>query len=608
MRAANPSENVHWEAGFAARAANRWTLYFKFTDGSMLPETQPANDRVVAVRGRLLGRELPIVEALLCATDHGILVTDTEGQDILCNPQFGRLFGVDPAAIVQLSRADVRRIALQRVRYPEAFTQGIEEAYRHPEAVYEEDIELATEPPKVLSRFSGPVRDCAGVVFGRVWTFRDVTDLRRLQSAVQAYATRVEADAQQKASELKATSSLLAAMTAVSSAIASNRTGSSLIDAICESCRQTLEYGAVALFAFRPDGELAGCVAKGRQSQRESITLSGPVDPIIAKLFSRSTAENNAFLFVPLPSQSPIGHALGTPAAAVAALRWMGQPVGLLCLGVSDLGVFCLPERLPHLEGLAAQITLALRIQMGREQLQAAYVELKQTQDRMVEAAKLTAVGTLAAAVAHDIRNILTPLRIELAASPDSPGIAAARDQASRLSTLTHRMLALASPGEHDYGTCNIRDVLTGSVALIRPQAEIDGVAIRIRLSESLPPCTGDGIRLQHLFINLFLNAICAMHSGGGTLAVGATHRHGGIRVSVADTGPGIPRSLREQVFEPFFTTRANGSGLGLYSVRKIVEEHGGRVEIRDRAHGACFDVWLPAAGEIAGAQLKRAG
>jgi signal transduction histidine kinase len=116
------------------------------------------------------------------------------------------------------------------------------------------------------------------------------------------------------------------------------------------------------------------------------------------------------------------------------------------------------------------------------------------------------------------------------------------------------------------------------------------------RFAKGLPTVQGDPHQLEHLFINLILNAVQAMDAtGGGTLTVSAAKQGDAIRIRFSDTGPGIPREAMDGLFEPFRSTRANGFGLGLFSCRRISQAHGGTIAAsRNPIRGSTFTVTLP--------------
>ncbi len=292
----------------------------------------------------------------------------------------------------------------------------------------------------------------------------------------------------------------------------------------------------------------------------------------------------------------PLAKSVGSPSLAIAPLRWLDQSMGVIVFAGDPWGSPSHEQYRGHLEAVVTQIALALRIYRGRVDLQNAYDSLRIAQEQVVQSAKLNAVGTLAASVAHDVRNILTSLRLELAMARELGDAAGA--QVDRLSALTHRLLALASPGDAHFSPVDLHDVMASVLAIVKPQAEVDGIIIKTRIAKQLPRICGDSTRLEHLFINLFLNAVNAMQAKGGTLTVTVKEAAGAVRIEVKDTGRGIAVENLERIFEPFFTTRANGSGLGLFSAKRIVEEHHGRLTVKSElGKGSCFTVALPVKG-----------
>jgi len=202
---------------------------------------------------------------------------------------------------------------------------------------------------------------------------------------------------------------------------------------------------------------------------------------------------------------------------------------------------------------------------------------------------RLAALGQMAAGLAHEIRNPLASIQV-LAdllkrALGDRPGEVELVDEIlSELETLTR--------------------LVNGSLEFVRPHAamrapvelgELMHEAVR-RARARVPV---DAIQLESVLVNLVANAFEAMRDharhGGHVLQVAASVAHGELRLAVTDTGPGVPPELRERIFYPFFTTREQGTGVGLAEVHKAVASHGGSVEVRDRVGGgAVFLIHLP--------------
>jgi signal transduction histidine kinase len=252
------------------------------------------------------------------------------------------------------------------------------------------------------------------------------------------------------------------------------------------------------------------------------------------------------------------------------------------------------------LEAMAGSSAVAIRaarllddLRHTNERLQQALNELQEAQDRLVEAERLAAVGRLAAGVAHELRNPLTVMRGSLYYLDRL----IAMDAMERSPEIIRRHLSKLD-AEIDRQTKIINDLLFFSRHRPRQLVEMDLNAIlietlmRVQMPESvtvqqaldpaLEPIRADADQLQQVFINLVTNAVQAMPEGG-TLSVSSRQEGTGIdkwaEVVIADTGTGIAEENLDSLFQPFFTTKAQGIGLGLVVSRSIVEGHRGTIE-----------------------------
>ena len=252
-----------------------------------------------------------------------------------------------------------------------------------------------------------------------------------------------------------------------------------------------------------------------------------------------------------------------------------------------------------QLKEQSKQLASALKTVTGR--LDKVETTLSLTQQQLFETEKLSAVGLLAASVAHDIRNILTPLAIELdLADENNPvqraeSLDAMRRQVDSLALLTHRLLALAKPASVERMPTDLAALAARIISLIGSQAALENVQIVSVVSPRLPCVLTDSVQIDQVLVNLVLNALQAMRAtGGGTLTITLDRYKDGARVRVADTGPGILPAHRRRLFDPFFTTRPDGAGLGLFSCRRIVQAHDGTITVRSGVGGTQFTIWLP--------------
>jgi signal transduction histidine kinase len=267
---------------------------------------------------------------------------------------------------------------------------------------------------------------------------------------------------------------------------------------------------------------------------------------------------------------------------------------------------------------LASVITSAdqyQRLQITISQLRATQVELRarmeaqrSAENRLVQAAKLAAVGEMAAAIAHELNNPLTSVTgfAELALDDTPPDSETRRDleivmrEAARARDVVRRLLDFARQSESTRARASLNDVVEDVVALSRHLIHTNGVALRLKLEENLPWILVDVNQMKQVLLNLIHNALQAMPSGGElTISTESASRAGRdwIRVSVQDTGVGIPKPDQTRIFEPFYTTKGDqgGTGLGLSVTYGIVTDHAGQIDVESQpGEGSKFSVWLP--------------
>ncbi|MDF1700435.1 MAG: ATP-binding protein [Planctomycetota bacterium] len=228
--------------------------------------------------------------------------------------------------------------------------------------------------------------------------------------------------------------------------------------------------------------------------------------------------------------------------------------------------------------------------------------ELEATRDRLVQAAKMAGLGTLAGGVAHEFNNLLGGILgcIEGArADSTDPSVLedldVAHKTARRAAVLVQALLDVARPGQRALVPVALEDVVADVLRAAGPTLGQRRLAVD-RQQADAPVVLGDEGQIHQVVLNLVTNAMHAVDDGE-TLVI-ATRRDGGQGViEVRDGGPGVPPEERDRVFEPFFTGREDGTGLGLFVSYGIVERHGGSIRVSDAPEGgACFTVAIPLA------------
>jgi len=263
--------------------------------------------------------------------------------------------------------------------------------------------------------------------------------------------------------------------------------------------------------------------------------------------------------------------------------------------------------------------------------------ERKRVQDQLIRAEKLSTTGEMAAVIAHEMRNALTSvkmiLQLQLESGPlgefDRESLEVALDSTLRMENFVNELLQFARPTELHRREENIHRILEECVELSKGQLTSRGIQARMEFSDDLPALPIDPERLKEAVVNLILNAAQAIEGKGeivlrtsvtklkrelrdyftrqrtaaeGSEAFGGHLQEivlkrgtGVIRIDVEDTGCGIPAENLQRIFDPFYTTKIDGTGLGLSLVKRIANEHGGIVTVESRVgQGSTFSIWLP--------------
>jgi signal transduction histidine kinase len=214
-------------------------------------------------------------------------------------------------------------------------------------------------------------------------------------------------------------------------------------------------------------------------------------------------------------------------------------------------------------------------------------------QKQLEHADRLATTGEMAASMAHEIRNplagVLGALQVIDAdlpdANPKKPIVQEMMVQMERMNLAVNDLLTYARPAPPKFDTADLNGIIERTLSILNSQIVKKNIGVDATLDRKLPPLTADKKLLQQLLWNLILNALQAMEPGG-RLAVSTSAADGSVSVSIRDTGRGIPERDRMNVFKPFFTTKHQGTGLGLTISRRIVEQHGGSLLLESVENG----------------------
>jgi PAS domain S-box-containing protein len=304
------------------------------------------------------------------------------------------------------------------------------------------------------------------------------------------------------------------------------------------------------------------------------------------------------------------------------AYRGVAEPYGLracwstpiLAHSGKALGSFAMYYREPRSPSPAETRALEMAthlggIAIGRKLAREERERLRQSQADLAHINRVTTMGELTASLAHEIKqpisaavtNAKTCLRW---LGRDEPDVAEACEAASRLvkdvtraADIIGRISSLFKKGALQPELVDVNELVREMIVLLRSEANRYSISIRTELAEDLPKVIADRVQLQQVFMNLMLNGIDAMKetSGASELAIKSETDDGQLLISVSDTGVGLPTGQGDHIFQAFFTTKDNGTGMGLPISRSIIESHGGRLWFTSNSErGATFLFTLP--------------
>jgi PAS domain S-box-containing protein len=222
---------------------------------------------------------------------------------------------------------------------------------------------------------------------------------------------------------------------------------------------------------------------------------------------------------------------------------------------------------------------------------------------------RITTMGELLASISHELKQPITASVLNASTAlrwlrHDPPNVNKASTLTNKVvesgklaSEIIDRLRSLYKKEHPKREPLALNEVIDEMIEMMRAEATRHGVSVRADLARNLPTVSADRVQIQQVLMNLILNGIEAMNDTGGVLTVKSRSREDGqIHISVSDTGPGLPPGETGRIFDAFFTTKPQGSGMGLAISKSIVESHGGRIWANgDGGRGATFNLTLPA-------------
>ncbi|MBN1224525.1 MAG: HAMP domain-containing protein [Candidatus Aminicenantes bacterium] len=229
---------------------------------------------------------------------------------------------------------------------------------------------------------------------------------------------------------------------------------------------------------------------------------------------------------------------------------------------------------------------------------------------KLLHAEKLASIGRISASIAHEIRNPLTSVKLNIQKISQSNcwgeiekgHLEITQEGIGHIETFIKELLNFTRVPELNRNHFPIDQIIDGTIKMISDSMELKQIHLKIDIQEGLPTLFVDGDRMRQVFLNILRNASEAVNEGGEISLSAKLVEDGSekkLRMEISDNGPGIPEKEWENIFEPFYSMKSSGFGLGLANAKKIVEQHNGSIRvIKKEGAGACFEIIIPYKGE----------
>lgn len=248
---------------------------------------------------------------------------------------------------------------------------------------------------------------------------------------------------------------------------------------------------------------------------------------------------------------------------------------------------------------------MSQRLRMTRKRMEDA-------NKKLIQVEKLASIGRMSAGIAHEIRNPLTSVKLNIQKvmssedmeNQDKDHLEIATEGIGQIEVFIKEMLNFTRTTDLNLDYFSLEQIVDESIKMISDYLEVRNIHIFKKIENGLPPVKVDADRLRQVCVNLFRNAYEAVDEGGNIWIDvfrddGAAEMNGNIKIQISDDGPGIPENDWETIFEPYYTTKSSGFGFGLANSRKIIEQHNGAIRVtRAKEKGITFEITIPLEGE----------
>ena len=331
--------------------------------------------------------------------------------------------------------------------------------------------------------------------------------------------------------------------------------------------------------------------------------------PVIPEggILARAVIEEEPFHVIAESLESEVDKNIATTlksdAFLAAPLRAKEEVIGVIIADNLFTGRPITDEDIQLLSILANHAAVAVENARLHQRLKEQLKSMEQMQERLLQMERHVASGEMSAAIAHEIKNPLVAIggftrRLHRRMEPVDPNwetVGIIVEEVSRLERLLKRLRAFSQTAELGVETCDVNCIIQKILTLLKGELEVGSIKFETNLANGLPNVLVGEDEMKQVLLNLIQNSIQAMPNGGN-LRVDSLYNGQDVMVQVKDTGTGIPSDMRENLFQPFFTTKENGSGLGLALSYQIMKAHGGSIKVEESEpeYGTAFSIYLP--------------
>lgn len=548
------------------------------------------------------------LEAIFHSLPHPVFVIDETERIVAANPAFDQLYGMAPPTPLPRFLAATSRLHRNAGEIDLALRQALHRPTSQPI-----EIEMVAPEPRTYQVITQPLTSAGGTYAGALAVYHDISAERETARWQAEFIGRLEALVAERTRTLKEKDRRLSSLYTVQEVFRTAQSQADLLALIPRELCRTLDYDRAVLYLWEEDSRSLRCAAAWAATGPIAEVLAAATDPDADPVLRRCLQKGQAF-YADTGGGGNAIEQLGAKRYGVVPIKPRGGILGVLLVDRTESvpldGDLELVSVFANLAGFAmVNVKMVQDLEDRVHQLKEAYADLQaaneditNTQSQLIRAEKMAAIGQVAAGVAHEIKNRFNVinmagyyLKMKLGDSLDGPVLKTLKrmeqeiDRGSRMIT---DLLQMAKPSELHREPLDIDSVMDEALAIVAKAT----VKVDKHFDAAVPPVFGDRSHLQQVFLNLFLNATQAMPNGGD-LILRAWPEGTEVVIEVEDSGVGIPQAHLDQLFNPFFTTKRDGTGLGLGITQVILEQHNGSIRLRSVVgEGTVVQVRLPQA------------